>query len=37
MIKRFLFLLITIIPIYCYAGTTNKDYVYDIEKICIIL
>lgn len=32
MIKRFLFLLITIIPIYCYAGTTNKDYVYDIEK-----
>lgn len=34
MIKRFLFLflLITVIPIYCYAVTTNKDYVYNIEK-----
>lgn len=34
MIKRFLFLflLITVIPIYCYAVTTNKDYEYNIEK-----
>lgn len=32
MIKRFLFLLVIVIPIYCYAGEINNDYVYDIEK-----